>query len=163
MRTRRGVAAALFAAIVISVAGMRGKLRRYEISESSMEPALFAGDYVIAQHKEAPLQRGDIVVIPHPEMNRFDLVKRLIGLPGEHVSIARGQVHVDGATLAEPWAVGPVRPDGEWQLGPDEVFVLGDSRAISAADSRTVGPIDRAAVRWKVVARYWPFSRIGRI
>jgi signal peptidase I len=163
MRSRRGLVATGFAAVVIAVAGLRGRLRRYEIAESSMEPALWAGDYVMARRVEAALVRGDIIVIPHPEMQRFDLVKRLIGMPGETVNIAGGQVHIDGVTLAEPWAQGPVRPDGEWRLGPDEVFVLGDNRAISAADSRTIGPVGRNAVRWRVVARYWPPSRIGRL
>ncbi|MDJ0953144.1 MAG: S26 family signal peptidase, partial [Acidimicrobiia bacterium] len=54
-------------------------------------------------------------------------------------------------------------PDGEWNLSPDAVFLLGDNRAMSAADSRSIGPIAVAAIRWKVVARYWPPATAGRV
>ena len=112
---------------VLGVVGLRKKLRRYEIAENSMEPQLSAGDYVIAKAlAEAPL-RGGIVIVPHPEVPHFDLAKRIIGLPGETVTLHDGQVHIDGAVLAEPWADGPVRPDGEWTLLDQQVFVLGDN------------------------------------
>ena len=148
---------------VLGFVGLRKKLRRYEIAENSMEPQLSAGDYVIAKAlAEAPL-RGAIVIVPHPEVPHFDLAKRIIGLPGETVTLHDGQVHIDGAVLAEPWANGPVRPDGEWTLSDQQVFVLGDNRSVSAADSRTIGPVPLATVKWKIVARYWPASRFGRL
>ena len=128
-----------------------------------MQPSLQAGDYVIARSVGSELQRGDVVIFSHPDRVAFELVKRVIGLPGEQVIIHNGQIHANGATLAEPWADGPTRPDGEWNLGPDEVFLLGDNRASSAADSRTIGPIGVEGIRWKVVARYWPASAAGRI
>ena len=109
------------------------------------------------------LQRGDIVIVPHPEIAGFELIKRVIGLPGETIGLSNGYVHINEIALAEPWANGPTRPDGEWTLGLDEVFVLGDSRQVSAADSRTIGPIDASTVRWRAVARYWPLQSAGRL
>lgn len=147
----------------LGVAAMRGRLRRYEIAESSMEPQLSTGDYVIAQRRSGELARGDIVIAPHPEIDGFDLVKRVVGLPGETITLSNGQVHIDGAVLAEPWADGPVRPDGEWTLDANHVFILGDNRPTSSADSRTIGPVDIHTIGWRVVARYWPPSSIGRI
>ena len=163
MRTRRGLVALTVALAVLGIAGLRGRLRRYEIVEASMEPQLYSGDYIIAQIVKDALSRGDIVIVPHPEVGGFELAKRVVGLPGELVALRNGQVHIGGAVLAEPWADGPVRPDSEWQLGNDEIFVLGDNRQASAADSRTIGPIDTKGVIWKAAARYWPLGRIGRL
>lgn len=161
---RKGKRAAVLSAIaLVGYAGIRGRLRRYEITESSMEPALHPGDYVIAQPRRSPPTRGEIVIFDHPDVPGFELVKRVICLPGEHVVISGGQVHCSGATVAEPWANGPTLPDGSWRLGPDEVFALGDNRAASAADSRTLGPLNLGTVKWRVVARYWPRRSIGRI
>ena len=162
MRSRRRLAL-LTAMALLGYAGLRGRLRRYEVSERSMEPTLQSGDYVIAQPRRDALTRGDIVIFDHPEVPGYELVKRLVGLPGEQVAIGNGQVHCSGAILAEPWADGPTLPDGNWELESDELFVLGDNRAESAADSRTIGPVKLANVRWRVVARYWPPGSIGRL
>jgi signal peptidase I len=161
MRRRTGVIGLV--AIGLGVAAVRGKLRRYEVAEASMEPQLSAGDYVVAQRRSGDLIRGDIVIVPHPEIGGFELIKRVIGLPGETITLSNGQVHVDGAVLAEPWAGGPVRPDGQWALDANHIFVLGDNRPMSSADSRTIGPVDTHTIGWKVVARYWPPNGIGRV
>lgn len=162
MRKRNGTFVIVTLGLVV-LAALRGKLRRYEIVESSMEPQLSGGDYLIARRRDSDLHRGDIVIVPHPDIVGFDLVKRVIGLPGELVTLANGQVHIDGQVLAEPWADGPVRHGGEWQTGPDEVFVLGDNRPVSAADSRTIGPVSASEIEWRAIARYWPMGRLGRL
>jgi signal peptidase I len=155
---------ALAAAVaLLGFAGLRGKLRRYEIEDASMDPALRSGDYVIAQARTRAIERGDVVIIVSPLQADLDLVKRVVGLPGETIAVSSGQVHVDGAVLAEPWADGPTRPDGEWRLGANEVFLLGDNRALSTSDSREIGPVHLDDVRWKVAGRYWPLSDIGRV
>lgn len=161
MRRSRIILAGVLAAL--GVAGLKGRWRRYEIAESSMEPQLSSGDYVITGALNEGLQRGDIVIVPHPEISGFDLIKRVIGLPGEHIDLSNGYVHIDGIALAEPWASGPTRPDGDWSLGPNEVFVLGDNRNASSADSRTLGPIEASSLRWRAIARYWPLRSAGRL
>lgn len=108
-------------------------------------------------------RRGAVVVFRHPDRPETELVKRVVGLPGEAVAIANGQVHVDGSVLAEPWADGPTLPDGDWALSPHEVFVLGDARPRSTADSRHIGPVPLTEARWEVAGRYWPLRSIGRI
>jgi signal peptidase I len=159
MRRRKGFLAVVATVAVVGAASLRGRIRRYAVAEDSMRPLLRPGDYVIAQRSAGTPWRGSVVVFPHPTRTGFELVKRVVGLAGERVTIANGQVHIDGTVLAEPWADGITRPDGEWLVGPDEVFVLGDRRAASVDDSRTLGPV--AAVRWKLVARYWPPAGIG--
>ncbi len=163
MAPRKSRMALVVAAALVGYAGVRGRLRRYEIAEGSMEPMLETGDYVIAQAHTGQLERGDIVIFADPETPELELVKRVIGLPGESVTLSNGQVHINDAVLAEPWADGPSRPEGSWSLGIDQVFVLGDNRAVSVSDSRQVGPVNLAAIEWKAVARYWPLRRIGRL
>ena len=145
----------------LGVAVVRGRVRRYEVAEQSMAPALAAGDYLVAVKLVTP-RRGDLVIYPLPGSPDFEVVKRVVGLPGETVEIANGQVHIDGQVLAEPWADGPTYPDGSWPLRTRQLFVLGDSRAFSTGDSRSLGPISLDAAGWRAVWRYWPAGRLGR-
>ena len=126
-----------------------------------MEPALREGDYLVAT-TTLSAQRGDIVIYPDATMPDRYLVKRAVGLPGENVSIAGGQVAIDGAVLAESWADGPTMPDGEWIIPAGSIFTLGDNRRFSSGDGRLSGPISLAAVR-KAVWRYWPPESFGRL
>jgi signal peptidase I len=144
-----------------AAAAIKGRLTRFEVAESSMEPALDRGDYLIATLATS-IQRGDIVIYPDPTMPDRHLVKRAIGLSGESVSIAGGQVAIDGAVLAEPWADGPTLPDGEWISPAASIFTLGDNRRFSSGDGRASGPVPLAGVR-KAVWRYWPPGSFGRL
>lgn len=99
----------------------------------------------------------------HPFRRDMLLVKRLVGLPGERVTVVDGRVHVDGVVLAEPWADGATSPVMELPTEPDHVVVLSDNRSVTLADSRTFGAIPVTALEHKVIARYWPPGSIGRI
>ncbi len=161
--TRCAVSAlAIVTLAAVAVSQARTRLRRYAIAEHSMQPALAAGDWVLARRVTGPLRRGDIVVFEHPGRPRFELVKRVIGLPGEQVAVAAGEVMIDGGAV-DTWAAGPTLPDGTWRLGLDEVFVLGDNRALSSGDSRALGPIPAAVIGWVIWCRYRPFPlrRVG--
>lgn len=162
MHRRSGLLTGVLGVIAIGGAAAHGRLRRYGVVESSMQPALAAGDYVLAVARRSHPTRGDIVVFAHPARPAFELVKRVVGLPGEALAITTGQVHINGEVLAEPWASGPTFPDVEWELG-DQVFVLGDSRPFSSLDSRELGPLPLTAAQWRVRFRYWPPARIGRV
>jgi signal peptidase I len=150
-------AASLRTATVIA----RRNLRRYEIAERSMEPVLAPGDWVVAIPWRR-VTRGDVVVVPHPERPGFELVKRVVGLPGEQLTIVNGRVFIDGDGL-DFWGEAPTRPDGDWVIPADTVFVLGDARLLSSSDSRTLGPVPVAAIEWRARFRYWPSSRIGLV
>ena len=162
MRRRKGTVAALLGMAVLALAGLRGTLRRYVIAEQSMMPTLRDGDWVLAQRSTGPLSRGEIIVFDHPGRPGLTLVKRVVGLPNETITISNAQVHVDGDVLAEPWADGPTRPDGEWALAEDEVFVLSDARTLTLADSRAFGPVHHTAALWRVRFLYWPLPDFGR-
>lgn len=126
-----------------------------------MRPALEPGDWLLTRRVRGVPARGTIVVVTI-QPGTF-LVKRVIGLPGERVVVADGQVHVDGTTLAEPWASGRTAPDSEVEVPSDAVWILGDNRALSSSDSRTIGPVPLPDVGWQAVGIYWPTARAGLI
>jgi signal peptidase I len=157
------VLAATIGFAAIAAATVQGLSRRFAVVEDSMRPALEPGDWLITQRYRGVPERGDVVVFAgRDEPDRFD-IKRIIGLPGEHISISDGQVHIDGLTLAEPWANGPTFPDRDDEIPDDAVWVLGDNRALSSGDSRSIGSVPLDDIDWKAVAIYWPSSRVGLV
>lgn len=155
----------------------------YRIPSSSMEPTLHCGkpaegcrsrvsDRVIANRIvyrfHAP-KRGDIVVFkaPAPVAAACDaggtLVKRIVGLPGEQVSMENGYVLINGVRLGEPYLAPAFRgsESGEWpRSSRSGYFVLGDNRAMSC-DSRRWGVVPRENIIGRADIRYWPPNRIG--
>jgi signal peptidase I len=162
-RSARLLALAVAGAAGMIVRALYGRLGRFEISEASMSPTLLAGDYVLTDRSLRPPYRGDIVVFEHPERPSFFLVKRVVGLPGERLTIDSGRVLVNGTPLSEPWTSEDTGPDGVWELGEDEAFVLGDSRWLSSGDSREIGPLPAHRLTMKIVFRYWPLDRLGPV
>jgi len=161
--SKRRMAAGAVTIGIAAAAAVRGVTRRFEIKEASMSPTLEPGDWVLARrHNDVP-DRGDIVVFTDPTGSGMNLVKRVIGLPEEHVAVIDGQVSVDGAVLADRWANGITRPDGEWSIPEGHVWVLGDNRGQSRSDGRMLGPTAVDTIGWQVIARYWPRNRIAML
>lgn len=148
---------------MIGAATIGGTTRRFAIVEDSMRPMFQQDDWVIAQRRRRTPSRGDVVVFTHPSYPDWTLVKRVIGLPGERITVAGGQIHVDDRVLAEPWADEPMLSDSLEVVPRDSLWVLADRRAVSSVDSRVLGPIPIEDVGWIVVARYWPPRRASRI
>jgi signal peptidase I len=126
----------------------------------SMAPALRPGQVVLAVPAHWPPRRGEVVLARMPGAPGRLWVKRVVGLPGEHVRLDGEGTHVDGALLAErgvlAWGLeAPDFPVQEWALGPGECLLLGDNRADSV-DSRRHGPVPRTALAGRVRARVWP-------
>jgi signal peptidase I len=138
---------------------------RFRIEGPSMKPNLHEGQYLIINklvYKLHPPQRGDIVVFHHPRNPGHDLVKRVIGLPGETVEVRQGQVYIDGTPLEEPYVVHQDRKSVHYELGPDDFFVLGDNRP-NSDDSRTWGVLKRDQIVGKAWISYWPLSDLGGV
>lgn len=108
-----------------------------------MSPALTNGDRFIGRPaaRRRPPPRGSVVAFTHPHRSGFWLVKRVVGLGGEVVSIDTGEVLIDGRAGLDVWGHGWSTPDGEWQVPDGELFVLSDQRPVTRDDSRSFGPI----------------------
>lgn len=112
----------------------------YVVAEESMTPALKPGDGLLTVRLRHP-RRGRVVVLEHPERAGLILVKRIIGLPGETVTIEAGRLLVDGEAIPEPWAQGHAGADGRWHVDDTSIFVVSDARELTRADSRRFGPL----------------------
>ena len=137
---------------------------RFLIQSVSMLPTLREGERVIVDKVSylfRPPARGDIVVLAvqgEPE----DLIKRVVGLPGEMIEIKDGGVWIDGKPLGEPYAQPSPGAIAARQLGSDEFFVMGDNRA-NSKDSRIFGPIRREDIVGRAWIIYWPPSEWGLV
>lgn len=153
------------------------------ITSGSMDPTIKKGDYALFDHRVAlrgHWNRGDVIIFKAPpsweeggqegseQAGSFAnqlLCKRIIGLPGEHVSIVGGAVRINGKPLTNENYIKevPVPQDGpEFDLGPNQYVVMGDNRN-NSDDSRSVGPISESDIEGRVVRRLWPLSRAGAL
>jgi signal peptidase I len=148
-----------------------------------MVPTVNPGEYVlidkISPHFE-DYRRGDIVVFQPPVgfgQGGVPFIKRVIGLPGDTVSLDNGRVYVappggSPVRLDEPYVVRaidggaaptlPKSPEGtsSWTIAPGTYFVMGDNRPDSQ-DSRVFGPVDRELIVGRAWLRYFPLDRVG--
>lgn len=101
--------------------------------------------------------RGDIVVVRYPgDPESSYYVKRIIGLPGERLTIANGVVHINGEILAERYINKALTlPTMELEIPPNSYFTMGDNRTQSS-DSRIWGVADRRFILGRVVLTLWP-------
>jgi signal peptidase I len=126
-----------------------------------MEPSCHTRERVIVDRLTMLLtgpSRGDVVVLDSPTTPDELLIKRVIGLPNENVVIRDGRVYIDGRLLDESYVkeyCTYLSCNGEWQLGPDEYFVLGDNRSHSL-DSHEFGPVPASSIKGIARVRYWP-------
>ena len=137
---------------------------RFRVEGDSMQPNLHPEQYVLVDKVSYRLgqpRRGDIVVFQYPLATERDFIKRVVGLPGETVTVSGGAVSINGQPLNEPYIAAPPAYNNTWTLSPDQYFVLGDNRAMSC-DSRRWGIVPRDNIIGRAELTYWPPTRIGR-
>lgn len=153
----------LAAVIFVLVNALTG---RYEVQSISMEPTLHEGQYLIVSKIAYWLrepQRGDIVVLDPPEgRSSIPYIKRVVGLPGDHIQVRDGRVWVDGVALNEPYVSGPPLYSEDVVLGANEYLVLGDNRN-NSSDSHIWGTLPEENLIGRAVFRYWPPEKWGSI
>lgn len=159
------IAAALLIAFVIKT----WFLQAYYIPSPSMVPTLDVHDRVLvnklAYHFHDP-HRGDIVVFTAPPgvetSDIKDLVKRIIGLPGDTIEGRNGHVYIDGRLLKEPYLPHGLQSKtfGPYHVPKSDYYVLGDNRPLSK-DSTVFGPIKRSMIVGRAFVRIWPLNRLS--
>ncbi len=131
---------------------------RVRVDGFSMKPTLQDGEYILVSklaYKLGQPQRGDIVVFIFPVNPAEDLIKRVIGLPGDTISVQDGVLSINGVTMDEPYINAPPAYNGTWKVSPGELFVLCDNRNDSR-DSHQWGLLPIGKVIGKAVLIYWP-------
>ena len=144
-------------AVVLFVA-INAVSARVRVDGFSMVPTLQDGEYVLVNkltYKTSLPERGDIIVFVSPQTPDLDLIKRVIGLPGDTITIAGGVVRVNNQVLDEPYIAAAPIYSGEWKVPPNDLFVLGDNRNDSS-DSHAWGMLPEKNVIGKAILIYWP-------
>jgi signal peptidase I len=137
-----------------------------KVEGGSMEPGLEDQERIVINklvYRLESIERGDIIVFRYPRDTRKSFIKRVIGLPGDHIHISYGHVYVNGEQLPESYVPSDyldARSYSEIVVPNNSYFVLGDHRSMSN-DSREFGPILRSYVYGKAVFGYWPMEKLG--
>ena len=143
-------------------------LQAFYIPSLSMAPTLQVNDRVLVNKLSYDLHevnRGDLVVFespPNEGSETKDLIKRVVGLPGETVESRDGKILVNGQVLDEPYLDRGVTTGAldKVVVPPDHLWVMGDNRA-NSRDSRFFGPIPESLVIGRAFVRVWPITQIG--
>ena len=164
---------------IIIVAAITIVIKPTIVKESSMGPTLYENNYLIvnklAYFKKDHPNHGDIVVF-RSDIDKDDgtgkklLIKRVIGVEGDVITIKDGKVYRNGEILDEPYVHGQATLDDEGvtieneEVRENELFLMGDNRAVSL-DSRSdlVGQVSEESIVGKAIVRLYPFDQITRL
>jgi len=138
---------------------------RIKIDGSSMEPNLHHGEFVIVSklnYRFGEPERGDVVVFDFPRNITQEYIKRVIGLPGEHIRVEDGKLYVNNIMLSEPYINIEQKYEGDWDVPENTLFVLGDNRN-NSSDSHTWGMVPMNNIIGEALVVYWPPSSWGLI
>ena len=165
--------AILAVALLVAVGLKVWVLQTYSIPSDSMVATLEVGDHILVNklaYRTHDVRRGDVIVFTRPPALKVttgptprELVKRVIGLPGDTVEARSGAVLVNGRRLVEPYLSVGTRTDrlaSPVVVPRGQVFVMGDNRSVSA-DSRVFGTISEETIVGRAVVTLWPPNRVG--
>ena len=147
---------------ILMVAGIRVFVAEpLRVTGSSMESFLSHDSYVIVDrltYKLREPKRGELVAFHYPNNQEELFVKRIIGLPGEKVTLQGNVTEITTVTgetivLEEPYVSSHNGSDFTMPLGPDDFFVLGDNRPKSS-DSREWGPLERPYLVGRILFKH---------
>ena len=135
---------------------------RVRVENVSMQPTLKPGEFLLVNrvaYRFGNPSIGDIIVFHAPGENDTDYIKRVIGLPGDQVTVSDGIVYVNNQPLYEPYIAEAPRYTGSWDIPADHYFVLGDNRN-NSSDSHMWGFIPRDDIVGRALFIYWPLSEM---
>jgi len=161
-------------ALLVSLLVRTYAFQTFYIPSGSMEPTLQIGDRIVVSKLSVEfgtIHRGDVLVFKAPARvlsacgdDVADLVKRVIGLPGDHLTSKGNTIFVNGHALNQPWThVEPLgKSIGNVTVPANSYFMMGDNEP-SSCDSRYWGTVPRSSIIGKAFVRIWPLSRVGFI
>jgi signal peptidase I len=160
----------LMLSVLIAVLVILFLYRPVKVEGTSMMPSLYDQERLFINQFSykfglGSIKRGDTVVFLYPDDPTKSYIKRVIGLPGDTVSVDDGYVIVNGKKLVENYVPPDYRDDRSYSptlVPPDDYFVLGDHRS-SSNDSRAWGFVPRTYIYGKAVFVFWPLDRIGSV
>ena len=141
------------------------------VSGSSMKQSFNDGDYLLVDelvYRFREPERGEVVVFKNDASKGSYFIKRIVGMPGEHLTVDKGVVAVglgddDLQILNESYIINPrLTGNTDITLGDGEYFVMGDNRGFSL-DSRSWGPLGEDDIVGLVRLRLWPFNKVMAI
>ena len=191
LRVRREIVETGILALVIFL-GVRAIVQNFRVEGLSMDPTYETGQYLLvnkalytrldlerlsgwvpfwesdaeARYLFRGPRRGDVVVFEPPIADRGnrDFIKRVIGVPGDHIVVKDGRISINGQLMTEPYLPGTTTYCGgqfcDVILGADQYYMMGDNRG-NSSDSRLWGPVRGDAVVGKAWLIYLPFSDFG--
>lgn len=158
------IAAAFFLIIYVFIA------RPFEVNGDSMYPNFEDKEYIITSllsKRFGVPQRGDVIVFKAPPEPEKDFIKRVIGVPGDKITLRDGDVYINGQRLDESSYLSPtiktfggsfLRENAEITVPSDSFFVMGDNRPYSS-DSREWGFVDKDLIIGNSFFVYWPVNK----
>jgi signal peptidase I len=174
-------------AVVLALFVRTWVVQAFKIPTGSMEYNLLIGDHLLVNKfifgptplaigkallPVRPIRRGDIIVFKYPDQPDRDLIKRVIGLPGETVELRNKKVYIDSKPVDEPYVHFLIPPSTDFQeitssdvrenygpvtVPPDQYFVMGDNRD-NSEDSRYWGFLPKNNVKGKALIIYWSYE-----
>ena len=128
-----------------------------------MEPYLHNNDLILTRKWNTP-RRGQILLMRSKIYPNQLNIKRLVGLPGDKITIKEGSLWLNGRGLTEPYLkstpASSLEIDRDWVVPEGTVFVLSDNRILGTEDSRKYGPIPKQSVECQMIMRIWPLIRL---
>lgn len=148
-------------------------LQPHKIKGASMEPNFPNGEYLLTDkltYRFREPERGEVIVFEAPATDGEEFIKRIIGLPGESLSIREGKIFINGSRLVENYLSDTLQtnPGAFMKAGkeiivpPDNFIVLGDNRP-SSSDSRTWGYVSKDKITGRTWIIYWPPPAVGLV
>ena len=129
------------------------------VSGTSMSPTLKGREIMILNKLDKKYSRFEIVVL---KTDHDDIIKRVIGLPGETISCENNKIYVNSRKIDDKYGNGTTADFKKVTLGKDEYFVLGDNRE-NSLDSRYYGPFKKEKIKGSTKLVVFPFSKIGTV
>ncbi len=131
------------------------------VQGNSMNPTLLGNEIMMLKKYDTNYERFDIVVV-NKSVEGDNLIKRVIGLPGETIRYDNEKLYINGEVLEDPYATGITGSFPSYTLGEDEYFLMGDNRTVSL-DSRVLGIIKKEEIEGTVNFIIFPFNKFGHV